>query len=118
MWHKEMAIFNKTIDSNRHLLTTSSAPGMPMESDVWETVDYSQGKVFASDLISSLTASVLPMGKKLEKPYVVTEFGTPDGTDAEGAQLHIGLWSGLMAGGSGAAQYWDWEKVEKLNLYG
>ncbi len=117
MWHKEMAIFAKTVDANHHLLTTSSAPGLALDSPVWETVDVLQGKVYASDLASALTSSIEPTGKKLEKPYFVSEFGAPDGSDPDGTQLHIGLWSGLMSGASGAAQYWDWDNVEKLNLY-
>ncbi|HLK58147.1 MAG TPA: hypothetical protein VKU00_16390, partial [Chthonomonadaceae bacterium] len=37
--------------------------------------------------------------------------------DTNGVTLHEGLWTSLMGGQAGAAQYWDWEEVEKQNLY-
>ncbi len=121
MWHREMSIFARTVDVNHHLITTSSAPGIPLDSPIWETTDYVQSAVYSNDLISALspTAAGQPawMSKKLDKPCLVAEFGAPDAEALKGEDLHAGLWSGIFSGISGGAQYWDWEAIEKGDLY-
>lgn len=117
MWHREMAIFMRTYDGYKHLLTTSAAPEVPFESPVWETVDYVQVHAYAPDLLAALPTATIPPGKKLDKPILVTEFGPLAQGDPEGIQLHEGLWAGLISNSSGGAQYWDWDNVEQNKLY-
>lgn len=120
LWHREMALFLHQFDPYRHLLTTSSANSVPLNSPVWETVDYIQVHTYPPDIITALSASDTPdkSAKKLDRPIFVGEFGPQDLKDTDGVALHQGLWASLMSGPSGAAQYWDWDEVEKNNLYG
>ncbi len=117
LWHREMSLFLRQFDGNRHLLTTSSAPAIATDSPIWETVDYTQTHVYPNDLLTALGAPEATTGKKkADKPGFVGEFG-PKALNDDGAGLHVGLWAGLMSGRAGAPQYWDWETVEKQNLY-
>ena len=52
LWHREMALFLRQYDGYRHLLTTSSAPAVPADSPIWETVDYFQAHAYPSDLLT------------------------------------------------------------------
>ncbi len=117
LWHREMALFLRQYDGYRHLLTTSSAPGVPVESPIWETVDYFQTHAYPSDVITALGPAEMVKGKKADKPTFTGEFGAADLKDPEGVYLHAGLWASLMRGDGGTAQYWDWDNVEKNNLY-
>lgn len=117
LWHREMALFLRQFDGNRHLLTTSSAPTIAADSPIWETVDYVQTHTYPTDLLSTLLASDTMVGKKKSsKPSFVGEFGPKDLKD-EGAGLHTGIWAGLVSGHAGVPEYWDWEAVEKQDLY-
>ena len=75
---------------------------------------------YPPDIITALSVSDTPdkPAKKLDKPLFVGEFGPSNLKDTEGVALHQGLWASLMSSPSGAAQYWDWDEVEKNNLYG
>jgi len=121
MWHREMSIFARTNDANHHLLTTSSAPGLPIDSPVWDTVDFAQASVYGPNLVASLApfgAGASAAGvKHLDKPLLVSEFGLPDGESAGISDLHEGLWAGLLGGTSGGAEFWDWEAVDSKNMY-
>jgi hypothetical protein len=118
LWHREMALFLRQYDGYRHLLTTSSEPGVPADSPIWETVDYFQSHAYPSDVITALGPTEAAKGaKKADKPAFTGEFGAADLKDPEGVYLHAGLWSSIMRGDGGAAQYWDWDNVEKNDLY-
>jgi len=117
LWHREMALFLRQYDGYRHLLTTSSLPAIPPESPIWETVDYFQAHAYPSDVITALGPTEMVKGKKPDKPTFTGEFGPADLKDSDGAYLHAGLWASMMRGEGGAAQYWDWDNVEKNNLY-
>jgi hypothetical protein len=118
MWHREMALFLRQFDGYRHLITTSAYPGIPLDSPVWQTVDYMQEHTYTSDLITALGVSSNTDTKKLDKPFFVGEFGPAAMKDSQGVYLHEGLWASLMSGRGGAAQYWDWDNVEQHDLYG
>lgn len=111
-WHSEMAAFLRAQDPFHHLITTSSSGELTPE--VWKNMDFIQEHSYPSDLIVALGK---PEGKEWTKPFFVGEFGPPNLQDPTGKYLHQGLWAGLMSGNSGAAQYWDWEAVEKYDLY-
>jgi hypothetical protein len=118
LWHREMALFLREHDGYRHLLTTSSLPGIPQESPVWETVDYFQPHAYPSDVITALGPTEMVKGKKADKPNFTGEFGPAGLKDPDGVYLHGGIWASMMRGDGAAAQYWDWENVEKNDLYG
>ncbi len=117
LWHREMALFLRQYDGYRHLLTTSSAPGVPLDSPVWETVDYDQVHTYPSDVVTALGPTDAIKGRRAARPIFVGEFGPGDLKDTDGLILHAGLWSSLMRGDGAAAQYWDWDNVETNNLY-
>lgn len=119
MWHREMALFLRRADGYGHLITTSANPGVALDSPIWETVDYLQTHGYTDDT-AALAGTVPPEGsKKQNKPHFLGEFGSAEiGSEADEAALHNGVWASLMQSPSGAAQYWDWEGVEKKNLYG
>jgi hypothetical protein len=117
LWHREMALFLREHDGYRHLLTTSSLPGIAQDSPVWETVDYVQSHAYPSDVLTALGPSDMVKGKKADKPIFTGEFGPSGLKDPDGIYLHGGLWASMMRGDGGAAQYWDWENVEKNGLY-
>jgi len=118
MWHREMALFLRQYDGYRHLITTSAYPGVPLDSPVWQTVDYIQQHAYPNDLISALGIADAKEAKRLDKPFFVGEFGPSNLQDPQGAHLRVGLWASLMSGRSGAAEYWAWDTVEKHDLYG
>jgi len=117
LWHREMTLFLRQFDSNRHLVTTSTST--PSVGALSETVDYVQQHMYPSDVLTALSGEAITAanGKKLDKPAFVGEFGSASGNDTDGIALHEGIWASLMRNGSGAAQYWYWDGVEKNNLY-
>ncbi len=81
LWHREMALFLRQFDGNRHLLTTSSAPSIAADSPIWETVDYVQTHAYPTDLLTTLLTPETTFGKKkTDKPGFVGEFG-PKGSE-------------------------------------
>jgi hypothetical protein len=117
LWHREMALFLRQFDGNRHLLTTSSAPSIAADSPIWETVDYVQTHAYPTDLLTTLLTPEATIGKKkTDRPGFVGEFG-PQTLKDDGSGLHLGIWAGLMSGRAGVPEYWDWDAVEKQNLY-
>ena len=117
MWHREMVLFLRQYDGYRHLVTTSAAPGTPLESHVWETVDYVQQHSYPTDMVSGVAAQDVEHGKRIDKAVFLGEFGSKDLIDPDGVKLHTGIWAGAMQSGSGGAEYWDWVNVEKQHLY-
>lgn len=123
LWHREMALFLRQFDGYRHLITTSSAPAIALNSPIWETVDYVQTHTYPSDVLSALGATETNAtygakpAKKADKASFVGEYGPSSLTDEDGSALHQGLWASLMRNSTGAAQYWDWVNVEQHNLY-
>ena len=111
-WHDEMAGFLRAQDPFHHLITTSSSGELTPE--VWAKMDYVQEHSYPADLVVALGK---PEGNDWAKPFFVGEFGPADLKDSTGKYLHEGLWASLMSGNSGAAQYWDWEAIEKHDLY-
>ena len=115
-WHTEMTAFLRQHDLNHHLITTSSAPDVAAAGPVWQNLDYYQRHAYPSDVLTSLGGLDGTQGKA-PKPFFTGEFGPSNLQDANGIYLHEGLWASLMSGLSGAAQYWDWDAIEKHNLY-
>lgn len=116
LWHREMALFLRQFDGYRHLITTSAAPGIPLTSPIWETVDVIESHAYPADVLTALSGAALKP-KSSDKPALLGEFGPQNLTDTEGVALHEGLWASLMHNPTGAALYWDWDIVEKRDLY-
>jgi hypothetical protein len=121
LWHREMSLFLKQFDPYRHLITTSSAFAIPFANPIWETVDYVQIHTYPQDILTALggipSQETLTAEKKLGKPIFIGEFGTSNLADPNGVALHAGVWASMMSSSSGAAEFWNWDEVEKHNLY-
>ena len=109
-WHNEMAQFIRAQDPYHHLVTTSSQ----LDQQIWDECDYYQHHDYPNDLISALRdPQGVPSGQPV-KPIFAGECGIED-TPLLGVQGP--LWAGLMAGQSGAAQQWYWDRVDADNAY-
>lgn len=117
-WHREMADFLRRYDINHHLITTSSAPDVPYDSPIWQSMDYIQVHSYPPDPLTTLAAGPPAQALKLNKPIFVGEFGPAPLDDPNGVALHNGLWAGLMRWPSGAPEYWSWDVIEQHDLYG
>ncbi|HLH81567.1 MAG TPA: DUF5060 domain-containing protein [Chthonomonas sp.] len=117
-WHREMADFLRRYDINHHLITTSSAPDVPYDSPIWQSMDYIQVHSYPPDPLTTLAAGPPAQALKLNKPIFVGEFGPATLDDPNGVALHNGLWAGLMRWPSGSPEYWSWDVIEQHDLYG
>ncbi len=115
-WHQVMASFLKSHDINRHLITTSSAPDVPLSSPIWNAVDYLQLHIYPQDIIAALSGRSANGALQLHKPMFVGEFGS-NGPDPDGIALHNGLWAGIFTYPSGAPCYWAWDNIQQHDLY-
>jgi hypothetical protein len=116
-WHREMAAFLRANDLNRHLITTSALPGVALDNPVWQSVDYFQAHTYPFDVLATTGAPVPDPARQARRPYFIGEFGSVGGRDNGNSTLHNGLWASLMSDAAGAAQYWNWDNVERMGLY-
>ncbi len=110
-WHNMMAAFIREQDPNKHLITTSSDIDV---AALWPSMDYIQTHAYPSD---PLTTNLVD-ARKLNKPIFLGEFGPGGKVEDYGAWIHRALWAGLMSEASGAPEMWDWELIDKDDLYG
>lgn len=111
-WHREMAVFLRQQDPNHHLITTSSDTKIP---GLFDAMDYVQPHTYPSDPIPAVTQW---KPSEWRRPVFLGEVGPGGRSRGEEARfLHSALWASLMSESSGAAQFWYWDVVERLNLY-
>ncbi len=110
-WHNGMAKFIREQDPYKHLITTSAATEVPA---LWENMDYVQRHQYGAD---PLIAASLDAGKQ-EKPVFFGEFG-PRGVPEEqfGKWARRALWAGVASGASAPPQLWNWQLIDKQDLY-
>ena len=110
-WHDDMAAYLRSVDPYRHLVTTSARQELP----IWKEMDYLQPHGYPPDV----GAMVLGTPPSKVKPLFYGEVGGGDGRSEENQRKTVrdALWNSLLAGHSGAAQYWYWDRVIQMNLY-
>ncbi len=111
-WHDEMAKYIRTIDSAKHLLTTSSHLELP----IWRELDYWQPHGYPA----RVEAMVLGMKSPDSRPLFYGEIGPGQLAGSGPVQVQAvrdGIWSGLFALHAGAAEYWSWDLVPKYHLH-
>jgi len=126
-WHRSMATYLRSIDSYRHLISTSFGGNGSGAGDAsvfaLPEIDYSVSHLYdAPDGPVSVVEAQRRLGK-LGKPHFVAEFGADASgsrgdEDPEGLQLHDSLWSSLAAGSSGGSMLWWWDSyIHPRRLY-
>ncbi len=112
VWHNEMADYVRSIDPH-HLVLTSSEVSLP----IWKNVDMMQPHGYPPRVLAMV------LGAKVEgnKPYMFGEVGPGDfggGRTTQTQAVRDGIYGGLLALHSGAAQFWTWDVVPRYNLLG
>lgn len=109
-WHDDMAKYLRSIDPYGRLVTTSSGMHLP----IWKEMDYYQPHGYPPDVRALVTATA----PTKDKPLFFGEVGIGgSGGPNESWVVRDAVWSGLMAGHAGAAQYWYWDRVANQKLY-
>jgi hypothetical protein len=126
-WVAEMAAYLRSIDPQKHLITTTYG-----YDDVWRIpeIDYTQSHTYGTedrrhDCVAEISRLCREHTEKYAKPHLVGEFGidwqTGDSRhdpEGHGTNLHNGLWSALASRSMGGAMVWYWDGyVHPLNLY-
>ena len=122
-WHAEMGAYLKSIDAQRHLVTTSCY-NETFADDLWKQwpIDFAQAHRYTPEVIRFVRDTAANK-ENLKKPYFIGEFGRGwtadvDQKDTEGAHLHGGLWGSFMTPAAGAAMVWWWDTyVAPQGLY-
>ncbi len=110
-WHDEMADYIRSLDPVGRLVTTSSDTGLP----IWRKMDYWQPHGYPP----RIAPMVLATKRVDQRPLFYGEVGPAnlgDGGPGQALAVRDGIWSGLFALQSGAAEYWSWDQVPKYNL--
>ena len=112
-WHNEMAAYVRSLDPYHHLVVTSSAVQHP---ELYAAMDYYQPHAYPREVFTAIAGNKPLPGK----PWFYGEFGrgTSELNKNERMVVRDGIWAGMLAGHAGAASYWFWERVVKLDLYG
>ena len=126
-WHKSMSTAMKTLDPNRHMVTTHTcqdyshhyAPIVELPEIDFIAGDAYHGKAEALWIVDLLRQTA-QFGNPFGKPFLVTEFGgSPFATGIKHLEdaLHAGLWSspGIALGGS--PMFWWWGLIEEEDFY-
>ena len=131
-WHKEMAQYLHDIDSNRHLITTSTWGGNADKfAAMWDLkeIDFTQSHHYGP-----LTAMMPRIAQHLARwpnPHIVGEGGGPEpeieagqapgeniALDPDGIEFHNLLWAPAMSGAAGTTLSWWWrQRIEPRNLF-
>lgn len=120
-WQAEMATYLRTLDPNRHLITTSQW-GMNAEQcgRTWAIpeMDFTQTHIYQS--AETAHARIARMLALSPKPHIVGEGGGPEsaGADPDGLEVHNALWASLLSGAAGPTLPWWWrERIEPKQLF-
>jgi hypothetical protein len=127
-WHSEMGAYLKSIDPNRHLVTThwmlgyhkiNAAIADVKELDFLSTDAYYQGGGTAR-LLQMLYGGAA-FAHTHHKPLLITEFGGSPYADSMGnliKQSHLGIWTGFFAEAPSSPMYWWFALTDEKGLYG
>jgi hypothetical protein len=127
-WHREMAVFLRSIDPYRHPITTSfwSKTGPAAfweipEIDIVQTHCYTNNDANVAEQVREYC---LQQWRAFSKPHIFGEFGirshdTTADKDPRGWALHNAFWAAIASGCDGIPMPWWHENyIDPLNLYG
>jgi len=126
-WHREMARYLRSLDPNRHLVTTSHALFFD-DPAVWRAggLDFTQlhfysrsdGLEILPNIADDVTRWTADRIETTGRPVLFAELGTDSrgpaetvAADPRGIGIHDGLWAGVVSGGFGTAMTWWWDNV-------
>ena len=126
-WHRRIGDYLKTIDPNRHLVSTHISAdyrSVGRELSQIPQIDhccvdayhFSPNPLHIVDLVRETAAALGPFAK----PALITEFGGSSmgaGLSHLKCELHAALWSSACSTLAGAPLFWWWGLVEEQNLY-
>lgn len=126
-WHIEMADYLKTLDVNKHLVTTSYANNA-FDPNTWNstTIDFTQthNYIGSPNLENALADACSDYLNQYNKPTINGEFGIDPGNsslstiDPNGIHIHNSIWATAFSGAMGAGMTWWWDSyIEPRNLY-
>lgn len=133
-WHDEMAIYIKSQDINKHMVTTSFASS-DNGNKIWklESIDvttfhrYSMYNGSAEGMFNGIKALNNIIKNRIfsySKPVIGGEFALSPGgdiqreTDPDGIGFHNQIWASLFSGSFGSAMHWTWGSyLDRENLY-
>lgn len=128
-WHAEMACVLRSLDPNRHLISTSFCTSEG-HADIWKLpeLDFIQSHTYGvTDMAEKLPEVTRTMKQRYGRPHLFGEFGVPltaevlagmAQVDPQGVHLHNALWSSALSGGAGTAICWWWDNyVHPNDLY-
>jgi len=109
-WHDSMADYVRSLDPYHHLVTTSSRLSLP----IWKKMDYYQPHGYPPSVEAMVGAT-----EKMDKPLFYGEIGPGqlDGSRPVQVQaIRDGIYTALLEGQAGAAQFWTWDRVASEHL--
>ncbi len=126
-WHRRIGDYLKTIDPNRHLVSTHISAdyrSVGRELSQIPQIDhccvdayhFSPNPLHIVDLVRETAAALGAFGK----PTLITEFGGSSmgaGLSHLKCELHAALWSSACSTLAGTPLFWWWGLVEEQNLY-
>jgi hypothetical protein len=134
-WHDEIAQYIKSLDINKHLITTSFALSSNY-AKIWDLANidittihrythynnsFGDEKYGTVDTINKL---IKDRFSSIAKPVIIGEFALSPGgdiqrlKDKQGVAFHNQLWSSILSKGAVTAMHWNWGSyIHNFNLY-
>ncbi len=124
-WHDHIARYLKTIDLDRHLITTHysgsfarvQGPLVSLDSLDYIALDAYRNRGGIIELLARTSTALA----RYNKPILVTEFGgSPMGSELSRmeADLHAGIWAGYMMPMAGTPMLWWFMYIDEEDQYG
>jgi hypothetical protein len=126
-WHRQMGTYIRSIDPNRHLITTHLSGDYHITSPELAQLpqlDHCGIDAYHSSdnplQIVNLVRETAEHYRAFNKPVLITEFGGSSmgaGVGHLKRELHAALWSSVCAPLAGTPLFWWWQVIEEQNLY-